>query len=395
MLHIRSGGASRGVNAAQRRSVAFAPRNELKINGLSRFVLVESQRRSRGRYDLRASFSESATTGNRRAFIGRVLAAAFAAVVARPSRAQVHRITIGANPAGTNFNLVAGGFAKVLQESLDVPSILRPYSGSSVYIPMLERGEITLGINSSIDSYLAFNGESPYPAQMRRLRTLMAVYPLGYMYWVRASSGLERVEDLRGRRVVLDYRGLVPLGRLNRAILASGGLTEDDVERVTAAGLTEGARLVAEGRADAVAMGYRLPVVRQMDAALSGGVRFLAMGRAEDRVAEIMPGASVITVDPGPGVVGIDSPTRLAVYDTYLNTGTHLSAGDGRRITAAIHEGWSGLRRDYAVLAPVEPSALSPPAPPLPYHEGAIEYLRDRGLWTEAHAAHQRSLLNG
>ena len=323
------------------------------------------------------------------------LAAGLASAILPPAAAQIRRITIGANPAGTNFNLVAGGFAKALQEALDVPSIVRPYSGSSVYIPLLQRGEIALGINSSIDSFLSYNGEPPYAAPMTNLRTLMAIYPLGYMYWVRADSGLTRVEDLRGKRVVLNYRGLVPLDRLNRAILASGGLTETDVVAVTAAGLTQGARLVAEGRADAVAMGYRLPVVRQMDAALSGGLRFLTMGSNEARVAEIMPGAGVITVAPSAAVVGIEEPTRLAVYDTYLNTGTHLAADDASRIVEAIFANWPSLRRDYAVLEPVELEALTPAEPPLPYHDGAIKFLRADGLWTEAHEANQQRLLAG
>jgi hypothetical protein len=319
--------------------------------------------------------------------------AALGSLGAGALRAALSRITIGANPAGTNFNLVAGGFAKVLQESLGIASIVRPYSGSSVYIPMLERGELALGINSSIDSYLAFAGEPPYPVAMRQLRTLLAVYPLGYMYWSRADEGLRTVADLAGRRVVLNYRGLVPLDRLNRAILATGGLTEDDVIAVTAAGLPEGARLVAEGRADAVAMGYRLPLVRQMHASIPGGLRFLTLGPAEHRVAEIMPGAGVIGVDPGQGTVGIAQPSRLAVYDTYLNTGTHVDDADAQAITAAIDRAWAGLRRDYAVLTPVEPAALAPPAPPLPYHSGARAHWQAAGRWSEAHGANQQRLL--
>jgi hypothetical protein len=326
----------------------------------------------------------------RREVTGAALSTLVAGMLGEAASAQVRRITIGANPAGTNFNLVAGGFAKVLQERLGVPSIVRPYSGSSVYIPLLQRGEITLGINSSIDSYLSYTGQSPYPAAMTRLRALMAVYPLGYMFWARASSGLARVEDLRGKRVVLNYRGLVPLDRLNRAILASGGLTEDDVDVVTAAGLPEGARIVAEGRADAVAMGYRLPLVRQMDAGLPGGLRFLTMGENEARVAELMPGASVITVDPGPAVVGIERPTRLAVYDTYLITGLHLGSDDASRIVATLHGAWDDLRQDYAVLTPVEATALVPVEAPLPYHEGAVAWLSETGHWTAAHAAAQR-----
>jgi hypothetical protein len=328
----------------------------------------------------------------RRSFLARFLAAACAAVSGR-AFGQITRITIGANPAGTNFNLVAGGFAKTLQESLGLPSIVRPYSGSSVYIPMLQRGEITLGINSSIDSYLSFTGQAPYVAAMTNLRGLMSVYPLGYMYWVRANSGLRRVEDLKGKRVVLDYRGLVPLGRLNRAILATGGLSESDVIAVTAAGLPEGARIVTEGRADAVAMGYRLPLVAQMDSALSGGLRFLAMGSDESKVAELMPGAGVITVLPGEQVVGIDAPTRLAVYDTYLNTGLHLLDADAHRIVAALYAAWANLRRDYAVLATVDRAALAPADPPHPYHAGAVQYFREQGLWSAAHDDNQARLL--
>src|SRR5690606_17749158 len=116
---------------------------------------------------------------------------------------------------------------KALQEALGIQSIVRPYAGSSVYVPLLHRGEIALGINSSIDSYLAFAGQPPYAAAMSNLRALLSAYPLEYMFWVRASSGLVRVDDLRGRRVVLNYRGLVPLDRLNRAILATAGLTEN------------------------------------------------------------------------------------------------------------------------------------------------------------------------
>lgn len=333
-------------------------------------------------------------SSSRREFVARATVAALAASAPfGRAGAALSRITIGANPAGTNFNLVAGGFAKVLQETLGIPSIVRPYSGSSVYVPMLQRGEIALGINSSLDSYLAYTGQSPYPAPMPRLRAVAAVYPLGYMYWVKADSGLTRIDDLRGRRVVLNYRGLVVLDRLNRAILASAGLTEDDVTPVTTAGLPEGARIVQEGRADAVAMGYRLPLVRQMDASLSGGLRFLTMGADEARVADGMPGAWVETIEPDDATVGIEAPIRSAMYQTYLNTGLHLTDDDVHDIVAALHAAWPELRRAYAVLTPVDASAIADAGAPHPYHAGAIRYFRDAGLWTDAHERNQTRVL--
>jgi len=323
-----------------------------------------------------------------------ILLAGLSSLAGGAARAQLARITIGANPAGTNFNVIAGGFAKTLQEVLTIPSIVRPYSGSSVYIPLLERGEITLGINSSIDSYLAFTGQAPYPVRMPRLRALMSVYPLGYMYWVRANSDLRRVEDLRERRVVLNYRGLFVLDRLNRAILATAGLAENDVDSRTAAGLPEGARLVAEGRADAVAMGYRLPLVKQMHATIPGGLRFLQMGAAPERVNELMPAAWVETVVPETTDVGLSGPTSLAMYDTYLNASTALADTDAYRIVAALHGRWGRLQSDYSLLATVPAANIVPANNPHPYHPGAVAYFRDAGLWTAEHGHNQDRLLS-
>ena len=309
------------------------------------------------------------------------------------AQAQLSRITIGANPAGTNFNVIAGGFAKHLQQSLGLPSIVRPYSGSSVYVPLLQRGEITLGINSSIDSYLSFTGRAPYPAAMTNLRALMAVYPLGYMYWVRAKSEIYRIEDLRDQRVVINYRGLVVLDQLNRAILATGGLTDIDIRGITAAGLPEGARNVLEGRADAVAMGYRLPLVKQMHVAIAGGLRFLNMGADEARVSELMPSAWVTTISPGPSDVGMDGPTRVAMYDTYLNAGVHVSNDDAYKIVASLQGEWQQLQKTFVLLSSVSVRQTVPANNPHPYHACAVAYYRDAGLWTDAHQRNQDRLL--
>lgn len=328
---------------------------------------------------------------SRRSFFG--WAAACLSLGPNPAAAQLRRITIGSNPAGTNFHLVAGGLAKLYQEVLDIPSIVRPYSGSSVYLPMLQRGEIALGINSSIDSYLAYRGLNPFPAPLANVRAVLGVYPLGYMFWARANDDLHRVEDLRGRRVVVNYRGLVGLDLLNRAILSTGGLTESDIVPVTTAGLVEGARAVLEGRADAVAMGYRLPVVSQMHAAIPGGLRFVTMGEDESRLAQNLPGAWVDTLSPGPATAGVEAPIRIANYQTWLNSGVHLSVDDVYRIVATTHSHWQNLQRDYNVLTEVTSAALGPIPAAHPYHAGAVNCFSEIGLWTDAHAAAQADLL--
>jgi TRAP transporter TAXI family solute receptor len=317
------------------------------------------------------------------------LAYLLAAVSSLPADAQLRRVTIGSNPAGTNFYVVASGLAKLLQDEIRIPATVRPYSGSSVYIPMLQRGEIALGVNTQIDTYAAYSGLEPYGAPMANLRLLVALMPLFDNFLVRSESGVRSVEDLRQRRVVIAIRSNVALERFHWAIMATGGLGPDDIEAVSVASLPDGIRMLTEGRVDAAPIGLETALARQADATVPGGIRFIPLGQAESRLVELVPGSRVDTVHPESASVGIQQPLRVARFDTYLNTGAHISDADAHRIVKTIHEQWESLRQDYALLRSITAEMIAPSNSPHPYHPGAVEYFRQAGLWTDAHERNQ------
>ena len=303
------------------------------------------------------------------------------------------QITIASNPAGTHVYAVAAGLAKTLQESLGRRATILPLTGSSVYLPMLERGEVELGLNTSIDGYLSYRGLPPYEAPMRNLRTLGMMFPLDIMFMVRADSDLVRVEDLRGRRVVVTFRANVALEQLHRGILATGGLGVDDIDAMTVAGVPQAVAALQEGRADAVPIGLGTALGLQADAALPGGTRYLTMGANEARLFEIMPGTRIVTVGPQSGMAGIDEAIRVSSVPDMLNTGVHVSDDDAYAMIRAIHERWEGLRAELPQLERMTATDLAPADNMHPYHPGAVRYYREIGLWTEAHEANQAALL--
>lgn len=302
-------------------------------------------------------------------------------------------LTIASNPAGTHSYTVAGGLARVLQEEQGVRATIRPFSGSSVYLPMLHRGELALGLNTGIDSYVAYRGLPPYGNAMPNLRLLGMMFPLRIMYMVRADSGLRSIEDLRGRRVVVTFRANAALEQLHRGILATGGLTIDDVESMTVAGLPEAMRMLAEGRADAVPTGMNTALSLQVDSTLPGGVRYLTMGQDEARLPETMPGVRIVTALPDETTSGVDGPTRVSRVPDYLNTGVHLSDDDAYRIIRTIHENWEELRSTHVQMSTTTAEAVAPADNLHPYHPGAVRYFREAGLWSEAHEANQARVL--
>lgn len=305
---------------------------------------------------------------------------------------ELTQLTIASNPAGTHVYAVAAGLAKVLQEKNGIRTTIRPFSGSSVYLPLLQRGEIALGLNISIDSYLSYHGLPPYDQPMRNLRLLGMMFPLPIQYMVRADSNIHSVEDLRGRRVVVTFRANAALNQLHRGILATGGLDIDDVEPVTVAGLPEAMRMLTEGRAEAVPTGLNTALALQVNSTIQGGIRYITLGADEARLAEVMPGAKPETIMPG-NTVGIDEPTRVAGIVDYLNTGTHLSEEQAYTIIKTIHESWPELRRDYVQMRETPAEAIAPSDNLHPYHSGAVRYYEEVGLWTEAHDANQARLL--
>ncbi len=305
----------------------------------------------------------------------------------------VRELTIASNPAGTHVFTVAGGLARVLQEDLGVRATIRPFSGSSVYLPMLHRGEIALGLNTGIDSYVAYRGLPPYENAMPNLRLLGMMFPLRIMYMVRADSGLRSIEDLRGQRVAVTFRANAALEQLHRGILATGGLTVDDVESMTVAGLPEAMRMLTEGRADAVPTGMNTALSLQVDSTLPGGIRYLTMGRDEARLSETMPGVRIVTVLPDETTPGVEGPTRVSWVPDYLNTGIHMSDDEAYRIIRTIHENWEELRSTYVQMSTTTAEAVAPADNLHPYHPGAVRYFREAGLWTEAHEANQARVL--
>ena len=147
---------------------------------------------------------------------------ALVVATAAPADAKLKRINIGSNPAGSVYFLLAGGFAKLFQEELKIRSTAQPHAGSSVYLPLMEKSEIVLGLNSSLDSGMAVSGQAPFKDKIKNVRMIARIWILPYAYMVKENSGIKTVADLRGKRVLVNVKTNVSLGQANRTLQLRG-----------------------------------------------------------------------------------------------------------------------------------------------------------------------------
>jgi|TARA_R110002049_G_scaffold27888_3_gene95574 TRAP transporter TAXI family solute receptor len=307
--------------------------------------------------------------------------------VSQPAMAELKNITIGTNPSGSTFYLIGSGFAKVFQEELGIRSTAQPFAGSSVYLPSISVGDITLGLASTVDSGLAYEGKADFPQPVTSLRSLARVWNIPYAFITKADSGIVTADDLRGKRVMGDMPTSQALTLINQAIVKSGGLELGDVDFMSSGGLMDGITAVVEGRADAAPVATSMPVLLESQASVSAGLRIIANGSqaVDGFFANEITGVATSTAMPDEKRPFIIGETPIVSYDTMLIADESMSEEDAYAITKALYDNWTDLQADIGPLRGVAQGELAVAAPSVPYHPGAVTFYKEVGLWTETH----------
>ena len=325
---------------------------------------------------------------------GLLLAATAFVALAAPGAAQAElkRITIGTNAAGTLYNQIGTVVSTLLQKQTGIPATARPFAGTSVYLPQLHRGEIDFGLNSALDASIAYMGQDEYKQPLNKVRGVMMIARAYYGFYAKASSGLKTVADLKGKPVVMSYRAIASFDKVNSAIVATAGLTSKDLKPVVVSGIPDTVRAIVDNRVVAGAIIIGIPALREADAAVSGGLQVLTLGPNEKEIDKLA-GFEAAMIKPSPAFIGVKAPMKVARFSVFLNTGAHLSADDVYKVVKTIHQNWETMRKEAPALRAIPAKDLAPVNFSHPYHEGAVRYFKEAGLWTPAHQARQEAVL--
>lgn len=310
--------------------------------------------------------------------------------------AQQTRFTIGTGPQGSLYNTVGSGLAATFQDELGRRSTVQPSTGASVYIPLIVLGEVTMGLNSSIDLGAWYRGEydqEPYD----ELRVLARMWPLRQALTVRADSGMTEVNDLVGQRVVTEMTSQAATGRSNVATLLAGGVELDEVEQITVAGLGQGMNGLVENTLDATGVAVGIPLTQQAHATIPGGIRYLSVtgdNATDEFIDNVFPGVYLVEIEPAERMPEITEAFTGIGYDVYLTVSANLSDEDANAILTAIWDNLPQLVQDYPAMTGASRELMADTTNTVPYHDAAIDFFEEKGLWTEGNTEKQQQLLS-
>jgi len=184
-------------------------------------------------------------------------------------------ITLGTATPGGGFPLYGNAFAEIMNAAdptLMIESLNTKASNEN--IPMLESGQIDIGLVAGEPSYEAFMGLGGRPKTSAKILT--AMYSSPGMFVVRADSPYKTIGDLVGQPVAFGAKGSgLPI--LSRYMLDGLGLKQDeDFKSIYLDRAGDGPAMVLDGRAAALwGAGIGWPGFSTM-AESPGGARFIA-----------------------------------------------------------------------------------------------------------------------
>ncbi len=212
------------------------------------------------------------------------------------------------------------------------------------------------------------------------------------------DSGVKSVADLKGKRVTW-VKGAPALNLNATAMLAFGGLTWDDVEKVVVPGWKQSAEAVVNGQADAT-WGSTMSSAYNKLAASPRGIFWMNLPHDDkEGWARAQAVAPLWTPTMISAAVNAEQNTSGEVpyegnnypYPMFVST-TDLDDDTAYGLTKAT-------LGNYEQIKDSGPSMLGyqvdrqPLTFVFPYHPGSIKFFKEAGVWTDEHEAHNANLM--
>ncbi|MCC5812408.1 MAG: TAXI family TRAP transporter solute-binding subunit [Ectothiorhodospiraceae bacterium] len=297
--------------------------------------------------------------------------------VAQSGFAQ-ERLSIATGGTGGVYYPIGGGLAELINRHIDGYSAVAEVTGASVEnMGLIFRGDSDLALVLADTAYQAYNGTGAFEGrQIENTRALASVYPNAVQLVTLAGSGVESLQDLKGKRVSVGAPGSGT--ELNaRALLEANGLSYDDI-RVQRLNFNETADALRDGDIDAGFWSVGPPTSSILNLATTRDIRLISFTDEEiEKAAEVEPVFAPYTLRAGM-YDGVDEEVQTISIPNVLVVNSDMDEELAYQITKVMFE----RVEDLIAIHPAANDTtvdFSLTSTPVPLHPGAIRYYEEIG----------------
>src|SRR3954454_15335334 len=307
-------------------------------------------------------------------------AALLAAMLALTAQAQ--NLSIATGGTGGVYYPLGGGMAAVLSKYVSGMQATAEVTGGSVAnLQLINTGKPYLAMTMADAGLDALKGQDKFTGKPVPVRTLMVMYPNRMHVVSIEGTGIDKLADLKGKRVSTGSPGSATEVMAFRVIEA-GGLDKDKDMKRERLGVAESVNAIKDRKIDAFFWVGGLPTAAVTDLAATPGVKMKMVDHAE--VVDKMNAkhgnlyaASVIKAVVYPGQ---DKDNKNTVVWNILVANASLSDEMPYQVVKTMIEKKADLvavhqeAKSFALENQIKSNSS------IPWHPGAVKYFAEKGV---------------
>ena len=315
-----------------------------------------------------------------KAFASFVLGAALALSGAAFAQ-EKFSLSIATGGTGGVYYPLGGGLANVLSKYVPGMQATAEVTGGSVdNLKLIATGQPYIAFSMADAGQDAYRGEDKFKGQKVPLRTLMVLYPNRMHVVTIEGTGINKMADLKGKRVSTGSPGSATEVMAFRVMEAAGLDKDKDVTRERL-GVAESVNAIKDRKIDAFFWVGGLPTAAVTDLANTPGIKIKMVDHSDtvEKMNKKYGQLYVHDVIPKATYKGMDADNKIATVWNILVSNSNLSDKVAYEIVKTIFDHKADL---VAVHKESENFLLEnqkASASPIPFHPGAVKYFAEQG----------------
>lgn len=311
------------------------------------------------------------------------LAIGAALLMAGPASAEQQFISIGTGGVTGVYYPTGGAICRLVNKNRKQHGIRCSVesTGGSVYnINTVRAGELEFGVAQSDWQYHAYHGTSKFEEQgkFEKERAVFSVHAEPFTLIVRADSGIDSFEALKGKKVNVGNPGSGQRAT-TEVVMEAFGIKMEDFALAAELKGSEMAQALCDGKIDAMIYTIGHPAAAITEAATTCDVKLVSVtGAPIDKLVADNPYYRVAVI-PGGTYKGTDEDiTTFGVGATFISS-ADVSEDVVYTVVKAIFDNFDDFKKLHPAFANLKEAEMIKDGLSAPLHPGAEKYYKERG----------------
>jgi TRAP transporter TAXI family solute receptor len=305
-----------------------------------------------------------------------------AMLAAGAALAQQKTIAIATGGTGGVYYPLGGALANVLSKNLPGYQATAEVTGGSVdNLKLIGTGQSELAFSMADAALDAYNGQDKFKSAKVPVRTLMVLYPNRMHVVTIDGTHIEKMADLKGKRISTGAPGSATEVMAFRVIEAAGLDKDKDMKRERL-GVAESVNAIKDRKIDAFFWVGGLPTAAVTDLGATPGVKIKLLDHSDvvDKMNAKYGKLYVTDVIPPKTYPGQDTANKISTVWNIMVTNEKMPDDIAYAIVKMVFDKKADLVAVHKEAENIDDKYQLTGNSPVPWHPGALKYFADKGV---------------